>query len=155
MFLQFDHSFFFSFIFFFFLSSSGIRVCLERTDSLWSSFIIHSCKDSWNIFSFLTTPIIKKPLGIKKIFLKKHMGLAIQNAQWMTLDNFQWIFSCLTWNITTKTWKKFWYSYQKAHLVSCANNQSIPLENVLCFKEGTPHNLMPMKRNTLLQFGTF
>lgn len=42
-----------------------------------------------------------------------------------------------------RTQEIFWYSCQNAHLVCCANNQSIPLENLLCVKEDTPHSLMP------------
>lgn len=70
--------------------------------------------------------------------------MAIYNVQWMTLDNFQWIFflphlECHYY----RTQEIFWYSYQKAHLVCCANNQSILFENFLCVKEDTPHTLMP------------
>lgn len=72
------------------------------------------------------------------------MGLAIQNVQWMTLDNFQWIFFLphMQYHYYI-TQEKFRYSYQKAHLLCCANNQRIPLENLLCVKEDTPHTLMP------------
>lgn len=108
MFLQFDLSFLFSFSFFLFLSSSGVCDWLGKEG--FSLKFIHYIPN-------VMIPEIHFPFWLfllqishweseKKLF-KNHMGLAILNVQWMTLVNFQWIFSCLTWNAITTELKRY------------------------------------------------
>lgn len=130
MLLWFDHSFLFSFSFFFFLSSSG--KCELFGKERFSLKFIRYVPMQW----FLKYLFLFNYSYYKKSHCNS-TGLAIQNSQWITLDNLQWVvfpshMKChYYW-----TQEKFWYNLQKTRTVSlsvcCANNQSICLQNLLC-----------------------